>query len=68
MNTWKITLEYDGTRYHGWQEQINARSVLGALREAMEPSFGGAPLELMGAGRTDAGVHALAIRASAPQD
>ena len=60
MNTWKITLEYDGTRYHGWQEQINARSVLGALREAMEPSFGGAPLELMGAGRTDAGVHALA--------
>lgn len=58
MKTWKVTLEFDGTRYHGWQEQRNARSVMGALREVIEPSFG-APVELMGAGRTDAGVHAL---------
>lgn len=58
MKTWKVTLEFDGTRYHGWQEQRNARSVMGALREVIEPSFG-TPVELMGAGRTDSGVHAL---------
>jgi tRNA pseudouridine38-40 synthase len=58
MKTWKVTLEFDGTRYHGWQEQRNARSVMGALREVIEPSLGAA-VELMGAGRTDSGVHAL---------
>jgi tRNA pseudouridine38-40 synthase len=58
MKTWKVTLEFDGTRYHGWQEQRNARSVMGALREVIEPSLG-ASVELMGAGRTDSGVHAL---------
>jgi tRNA pseudouridine38-40 synthase len=59
MKTWKLTLEYDGTRYHGWQEQLNARSVMGVLREVIEDSLR-TPVELMGAGRTDAGVHALA--------
>ena len=58
MKTWKLTLEYDGTRYSGWQEQKNARSVAGALREAIEEWLG-SEVELMGAGRTDAGVHAL---------
>ena len=59
MKTWKLTLEYDGTRYSGWQEQANARTVQGELRKAAEGFFG-TPLELGGAGRTDAGVHALA--------
>lgn len=59
MITWKLTLEYDGTRYSGWQEQKNARTVMGALREAAEDWFSG-PVELHGSGRTDAGVHALA--------
>jgi tRNA pseudouridine38-40 synthase len=57
--TWKLTLEYDGSKYRGWQEQQNARSVMGELRRAAEDLFS-TPVELMGAGRTDAGVHALA--------
>ncbi|MFN0104208.1 MAG: tRNA pseudouridine(38-40) synthase TruA [Bryobacteraceae bacterium] len=58
MKTWKVTLEYDGTRYSGWQEQNNARTVAGTLRGPIE-EFLTTPVELMGAGRTDAGVHAL---------
>jgi tRNA pseudouridine38-40 synthase len=57
--TWKLVLEYDGSRYSGWQEQKNARTVMGELRRAVEESLG-AGVELQGAGRTDAGVHALA--------
>ena len=58
MKTWKLTLEYDGTKYSGWQEQNNARTVAGSLRSAIEDHLA-TPIELMGAGRTDAGVHAL---------
>ncbi len=59
MSTWKLTLEYDGTRYSGWQEQKNARTVAGEVRGAAEDYFRAA-VDLQGAGRTDAGVHALA--------
>ena len=59
MKSWKITLEYDGTRYSGWQEQRNARTVQGELRSAAEDYFGIA-VDLGGSGRTDAGVHAAA--------
>jgi len=59
MPTYRLTVEYEGTRYHGWQEQKNARSVAGELRRAVEEA-GGAVRELGGSGRTDAGVHALA--------
>jgi tRNA pseudouridine38-40 synthase len=59
MRTWKITLEYDGARYSGWQEQSNARTVAGELRKAAEGFFD-RQVEIGGAGRTDAGVHALA--------
>jgi tRNA pseudouridine38-40 synthase len=59
MPTYRLTLEYDGTRYHGWQEQQNARSIAGELRRALEEVVG--PVgEIGGSGRTDAGVHALA--------
>ncbi len=59
MSAWKFTVEYDGSRYHGWQEQKNApRTVLGTLRTAIEEVLG-VTLEMQGAGRTDAGVHAL---------
>src|SRR4051812_48939143 len=59
MPTYRLTIEYEGTRYHGWQEQKNARSVAGELRRAIEEA--GAPVrELGGSGRTDAGGHALA--------
>jgi tRNA pseudouridine38-40 synthase len=56
--TWKLTLEYDGTKYHGWQEQANAKTIQGELRKAAEDLFN-TRVELGGAGRTDAGVHAL---------
>ncbi|HYL35019.1 MAG TPA: tRNA pseudouridine(38-40) synthase TruA [Bryobacteraceae bacterium] len=59
MKTWKLTLEYDGTKYSGWQEQKNARTVQGQLRKAAE-DFLGVEVDLQGAGRTDAGVHARA--------
>jgi tRNA pseudouridine38-40 synthase len=58
MKTWKLWVEYDGTRYSGWQDQKNARTIAGTLREAVE-DFLQSPVEVMGAGRTDAGVHAL---------
>lgn len=57
MSTWKLTLEYDGSRYSGWQEQKNARTVAGELRAAVEGVLGVA-VDLQGSGRTDAGVHA----------
>lgn len=56
--TWKLTLEYDGTKYSGWQEQPNARTVQGQIRKAAG-EFLGVDVDLQGAGRTDAGVHAL---------
>lgn len=59
MQTWKLTLEYDGARYSGWQEQSNARTIAGELRKAAEDFFN-RQVEIGGAGRTDAGVHALA--------
>jgi len=58
LANWKLTVEYDGTRYYGWQEQRNSRTVAGELRAAAEGLFSG-PVEINGAGRTDAGVHAL---------
>jgi tRNA pseudouridine38-40 synthase len=57
--TWKLTIEYDGTKYSGWQEQQNARTVQGHLRRAAEEFFETA-VDMQGAGRTDAGVHARA--------
>jgi tRNA pseudouridine38-40 synthase len=58
MTTFKLLIEYDGTRYSGWQEQKNARTVMGTLRDAAREVFG-SDVEMQGAGRTDAGVHAL---------
>src|SRR5436853_7175286 len=59
MPSWKVLLEYDGTRYSGCQEQKNARTVAGDLRKAAASLLGDDVL-IEGAGRTDAGVHALA--------
>lgn len=55
---YKITLEYDGTNYSGWQKQNNAKSIQGTLITAAQ-KFLNVPVEIQGAGRTDAGVHAL---------
>jgi tRNA pseudouridine38-40 synthase len=55
----KVTLEYEGTRYSGWQVQKNARTVQGEIQRALRAVFGSSAFELYGSGRTDAGVHAL---------
>src|SRR5580700_9772023 len=58
MPRYKLTLEYDGTPYVGWQAQDNSPSVQGALTAAIA-AFAGERIAVQGAGRTDAGVHAL---------
>jgi tRNA pseudouridine38-40 synthase len=56
----KLTIEYAGTRYSGWQIQKNARTVQGEIDRAVRAVTGRHDFELYGSGRTDAGVHALA--------
>ena len=56
----KLTIEYAGTRYSGWQIQTNARTVQGEIERAIHESTGIRDFELYASGRTDAGVHALA--------
>ena len=56
----KLTIEYAGTRYSGWQIQKNARTVQGEIDRAVRTMTGRKDFELYGSGRTDAGVHALA--------
>jgi tRNA pseudouridine38-40 synthase len=60
MPRFKLTIEYAGTRYSGWQIQKNARTVAGDIERAVIAVTGVQTFELYGAGRTDAGVHALA--------
>ena len=55
----RLTIEYAGTRYSGWQKQINARTVQGDLERAIADATGDQRFECQGSGRTDAGVHAL---------
>jgi len=57
LPVWKLTIEYEGTRYRGWQEQKNARTIAGEVRSAAQGFLGA--VEISGAGRTDAGVHAI---------
>lgn len=63
MRTLKLTIQYDGTAYVGWQRQAEGTSIQGLLEDALRPIEGGA-VTVHGAGRTDAGVHALAQTAS----
>jgi tRNA pseudouridine38-40 synthase len=60
----KLTIEYDGTNYVGWQRQAKGVSIQGLLEDALAP-FEGGRVVLHGAGRTDAGVHALGQVANA---
>jgi tRNA pseudouridine38-40 synthase len=59
MPRYRLTLEYAGTRYSGWQIQRNARTVQGELHRAIKEGLRAARFETYGSGRTDAGVHAL---------
>src|SRR3954452_18635469 len=58
MSTFKITLAYDGTDYVGWQRQANGVSIQGLIEDALR-ELEGRHVPVAGAGRTDAGVHAL---------
>ena len=64
MSTWKLTIAYDGTRFAGWARQPGLRTVQGVLEEGVGRILGGVGVTLTVAGRTDAGVHALAQVAS----
>ena len=59
MPRYKLIVEYDGTPFFGWQRQADALTVQGVIEAAIQ-SLSGEKLTLYGAGRTDAGVHALA--------
>ncbi len=58
MRNIKLTIQYDGTNYSGWQFQRNAVSVQGEIEKALKKIFG-RHIPVKGAGRTDSGVHAL---------
>ncbi|MGE3843858.1 MAG: tRNA pseudouridine(38-40) synthase TruA [Vicinamibacterales bacterium] len=59
MPRFRLTIEYQGTRYSGWQIQPNAKTIAGEIGHAVRTVTGRDRFELYGAGRTDAGVHAL---------
>lgn len=63
MRTIRLTLAYDGTDYVGWQRQAAGRSIQGEVERALA-EIEGRPVDVTGAGRTDAGVHAMAQVAS----
>src|SRR5208337_5020071 len=63
LQTWKLTLAYDGTDFSGWQVQPGEPTIQGELQAALGNITGESPLP-QGSGRTDAGVHALAQVAS----
>ena len=63
MRTLKLTIAYEGTVYVGWQRQSHGLSIQGCLESALA-EIEGAPVAVVGAGRTDAGVHAIGQVAS----
>ena len=63
MTTFKVVIEYDGTRYSGWQRQLNVPTIQASLEDALA-AIAQTRIPVVGAGRTDAGVHALGQVAS----
>lgn len=59
FSRFKLYIEYEGTRYSGWQKQNNTRTVQGELIKACKQIFDDGFIDLQGSGRTDSGVHAL---------
>ena len=58
MRNIKLTIEYDGKEYHGWQKQPNKLNIQGEIERAIQ-TVTGKEVEVIGSGRTDAGVHAF---------
>ena len=64
---YKLTVAYDGSRYYGWEHQPDKPTIQGKLEDVLS-RMTDAPVDVIGAGRTDAGVHAKAMTASAVLD
>ena len=64
---YKLTIAYDGSRYYGWEHQPDKPTVQGKLEDVLT-RMTGVPVDVIGAGRTDAGVHAKAMTANAVLD
>ena len=59
LRNFKIVIQYEGTRYQGWQRQGTTQNTLQGKFEALLSKIAGTPVEIQASGRTDAGVHAL---------
>ena len=59
MSRYKLLIEYEGTRYSGWQMQKGGKSIQGEILDACRELFDNKVLDVYGAGRTDAGDHAI---------
>lgn len=59
MSRFRLLIEYEGSRYHGWQQNTGVKTIQGEMLTACQQLFNTKKIELYGAGRTDAGVHAL---------
>ncbi len=64
MKNYRFLIEYDGSRYYGWQRQPDQNTIQGKLEHVLEEMCG-RPIEVIGAGRTDACVHAKGMTANA---
>ena len=59
MKNWKAVIQYEGTRYQGWQKQTSTDNTIQGKMETLLTKMCGEPIEISASGRTDAGVHAL---------
>ena len=59
MKNYKITVSYDGTRYKGWQVLKSTDATIQGKLQMVLSALAGHPVEVIGSGRTDAGVHAI---------
>lgn len=67
MKNYKLTICYDGSRYHGWERKKNVDTIEGKLTDVLSRMCG-TEVKVIGAGRTDAGVHAKAMTANVHMD
>lgn len=65
---YKLKISYDGTRYYGWEHQPDRDTIQGKLESVFSRMCGDVPVDVIGAGRTDAGVHARAMTANMHMD